>query len=149
MGKRENYSAKQTTLNIISQATTFLINMAIGFFLTPYIASHFEYGANGFVQLSSSFISYATLITSAINSMAGRFIAVSYFKKDEENVLKYYSSVMIANIFLVVLLYVENVVMVVQVYQELEVLDQIIYLRQYMNVLCIENMEVKDVVITT
>ncbi len=104
MGNKDNYSAKQTTLNIISQAATFLINMAIGFFLTPYIASHFEYGANGFVQLSSSFISYATLITSAINSMAGRFIAVSYFKKDEENVLKYYSSVMIANIFLVVLL---------------------------------------------
>lgn len=104
MGKRENYSAKQTTLNMISQVATFLINMAIGFFLTPYIVKHVGAEANGFVQLSSQFISYATLLTTALNSMAGRFIAVSYFKKEEENVLKYYSSVMIANIFLVVVL---------------------------------------------
>ncbi len=104
MGKRENYSAKQTTLNMISQVATFLINMAIGFFLTPYIVKHVGTEANGFVRLSSDFISYATLITSAINSMAGRFIAVSYFKNEEENVLKYYSSVVIANIFLVAIL---------------------------------------------
>lgn len=104
MGKRENYGAKQTVLNMISQVATFLINMAIGFFLTPYIVKQVGVEANGFVQLSAQFISYATLITSALNSMAGRFIAVSYFKKEEENVLKYYSSVLIADIVLVAIL---------------------------------------------
>ena len=98
------FGAKQTTLNMISQVASFLVNMVIGFFLTPYIVEHVGPEANGFVQLSSQFISYATLITTAINSMAGRFIAISYFKSEQDNVLKYYSSVMIANIVLCLIL---------------------------------------------
>ncbi len=98
------FGAKQTTLNMISQVVSFVINMFIGFFLTPYIVKQLGEEANGFVQLSSQFVSYASLITSAVNSMAGRFIAVSFFKKEEENVLKYYSSVMGANILLCLIL---------------------------------------------
>ncbi len=102
--KKVEFGARQTTLNMISQVAAFVINMVIGFFLTPYIVKHVGAEANGYVQLSSQFISYATLITTAINSMAGRFIAVSYFKNERENVLKYYSSVMFANVFLCLIL---------------------------------------------
>lgn len=93
------FGAKQTTLNLITQVISFVVNMLIGFFLTPFIVNNIQVGY-GFISLSSNFISYATLITTAINSMAGRFIAISYFKKEEENVLKYYSSVFFANVFL-------------------------------------------------
>ncbi len=96
---KATFGVKQTSINMVTQIIAFAVNMLIGFFLTPYIVENVQSG-NGFITLSSNFISYATLITTAINSMAGRFIAISYFKKEEENVLKYYSSVFFANIFL-------------------------------------------------
>lgn len=97
--KKAEFGVKQTSINMITQVISFVVNMLIGFFLTPYIVENIQSG-NGFITLSSNFISYATLITTAVNSMAGRFIAVSYYKKDTENVLKYYSSVFFANVFL-------------------------------------------------
>ena len=97
--KKVKFGTKQTSINMITQMLSFAINMLIGFFLTPYIVENVQSG-NGFITLSSNFISYATLITTAINSMAGRFIAISYFRDEKENVLKYYSSVFFANVFL-------------------------------------------------
>ena len=102
--KKSQFSAKQTSINMISQVIAFVINMAISFFLTPFIKSNLQTGAYGFVTLSANFISYATLITTAINSMAGRFIAVAYYKGDKEDVVKYYSSVIVANVVLCFLL---------------------------------------------
>lgn len=110
--KRVQFGVKQTSLNMISQVAAFVVNMVIGFFLTPYIVKHVGVEANGYVQLSSQFISYASLITTAINSMAGRFIAVSFFKNDEEEVLKYYSSVMFANIFLCLILSIPAAILI-------------------------------------
>ena len=98
------FGAKQTSLNMISQVIAFVINMAISFFLTPFIKKNLPTGAYGFVTLSANFISYATLITTAVNSMAGRFIAVAYYKGDKEDVVKYYSSVIVANVVLCFLL---------------------------------------------
>lgn len=100
----KQFSSKQTTLNMISQIIAFVINLAIGFFLTPYIKKNLPTGSYGFVTLSASFISYASLITTAVNSMAGRFIAVAYYKGDKEDVVKYFSSVLVANIVLCFLL---------------------------------------------
>lgn len=96
---KAEFGTKQTSINMIAQIISFVVNMVIGFFLTPYIVKNVPSG-NGFITLSSNFVTYATLITTAINSMAGRFIAVSYFRKEQDNVLKYYSSVFFANVFL-------------------------------------------------
>ncbi|MBR2336565.1 MAG: hypothetical protein IKA61_01275 [Clostridia bacterium] len=98
------FGAKQTSINMISQIISFAINLAISFFLTPFIIAKLGQEAYGFVGLSANFISYATLITTAINSMAGRFIAVAYYKGDKEDVVKYYSSVIVANVALCFLL---------------------------------------------
>ncbi len=101
---RSQFGGKQTSINMISQVISFAVNMAISFFLTPFITENLPEGSYGFVGLSSNFISYATLITTAVNSMAGRFIAVAYYKGDKEDVVKYYSSVIVANVVLCFLL---------------------------------------------
>ena len=97
---------------MITQVISFAVNMLIGFFLTPYIVEHVQSG-NGFITLSSNFISYATLITTAINSMAGRFIAISYFRDEKENVLKYYSSVFFVNVFLCLIFTIPVILLIV------------------------------------
>jgi len=68
---------KKTMLSLISSLIAMALTMVISFFLSPYIVSNFGAEANGFTQLANNFVNYATLITIALNSMAGRFITIS------------------------------------------------------------------------
>ena len=71
---------KQLLLNITSSLLTFIVGLGVNFFLTPFIVKHLGVEAYGFVNLSNNIISYAGLITVALNAMASRFIAISYCK---------------------------------------------------------------------
>ena len=90
---------KQLVINIVAQVLAFAVNIGIGFFLTPYIIKTVGSTAYGFVGLANNFVSYVQILTTALNSMAGRFIAISYYKNEMEDVKKYYTSVLFANVF--------------------------------------------------
>ncbi len=96
----EASSAKRLSINIIAQLIAFVVNIGIGFFLTPYIIKTVGGTAYGFVGLANNFVGYVQILVTALNSMAGRFIAISYYKEDYDNVKKYYTSVFFANLFL-------------------------------------------------
>lgn len=91
---------KRLAINMIAQIVSFVTNFIISFLLTPFIVKYIGKEANGFVGLANNFISYATIVTTALNSMAGRFITISVHKKEYEDVKKYYSSVFFANVFI-------------------------------------------------
>ncbi len=102
---RVNNSQKtQTAINIITGIFALVFNMGVSFFISPYIVKTLGEEANGFTQLANNFVTYASLITIAFNSMAGRFISVCYHKNDMEGVNKYFSSTMICNVVITVLL---------------------------------------------
>lgn len=100
---------KQIVINIISSLIAFVVNLIINFFLSPYIVKNLGEEVNGFVQLANNFIMYASLITVALNSMAGRFISISYHKKDYDSANKYYSSLIIGNLIIILLLIVPSI----------------------------------------
>ena len=85
---------KQLTINLVSSILAFIINMGISFFLTPYITKNIGVEAYGFVSLGTQFINYASLVTIALNSMAGRFITIEIHKKNWESANKYFNSVL-------------------------------------------------------
>lgn len=91
---------KRLVINILATIIAFVVNMGISFFLTPYVVEHIGVESNGFVSLANSFVSYAQLLTVALNSMAGRFITVKMHQNDKDGASKYFSSVIIANIIL-------------------------------------------------
>lgn len=91
-------SNKQMTLNLSATLIVFILNISINFFLSPYIVSVLGVEANGFIQLANNFVSYVTIITMALNSMASRFITVSFHKNDNQKANEYYSSVFVGNI---------------------------------------------------
>ena len=86
----------------------FAIVLSIGttFFLSPYIVETLGEEANGFTQLAGNFVNYASLITLALNSMAGRFITMHYYKGEIDKSNQFYSSIMIANVAIILLLIV-------------------------------------------
>ncbi len=90
---------KQTGINFIAQVVAFAINFCISFFLTPFIIENIGVEANGFVTLANNFVEYAQLFTVALNSMAGRFITIKMHQEKFEDANKYFTSVVIANLF--------------------------------------------------
>lgn len=95
---------KQLAINLISSLVTFLLGIGISFFLTPFIVRNLGASAYGFVGLSMQVINYTSLITLALNSMAGRFITIAYIQSRFNDANKYFSSVFYSNIFLSVLI---------------------------------------------
>lgn len=91
---------KRLAINMIAQIVSFIVSSCISFFLTSYIVNKVSTEAYGFVGLATNFVSYAQLVTIALNSMAGRFITVKIHQKDDEGANKYFTSVMYANILL-------------------------------------------------
>ncbi len=81
-----------------AQIIAFITNILIGFFLTPFIIKHIGREAYGFVGLAGNFIGYAAIITTALNSMAGRFITISIHREQYNEANQYFTSVLISNI---------------------------------------------------
>ena len=95
---------KQFVINLTASITTFLVGMGISFLLTPYIVGDLGAAAYGFVGLSTNIIDYTTLITIALNSMAGRFITICYTQGKIDDANKYFSSVFYSNLILATLI---------------------------------------------
>lgn len=97
-------SHKRTIVSIITGLFTVVTQAAVGFFLTPFIVKAMGEEANGFAQLANNFVMYAALLTTAFNSMGGRFLSVSYHRGEFEKAKQYYSSLVISNVAITLLL---------------------------------------------
>ncbi|WP_051536457.1 lipopolysaccharide biosynthesis protein [Ruminococcus flavefaciens] len=100
MKEREMSRNKQLFVNLIASFMSYVITFGISFFLSPYIVRKVGVEAYGFVSLANNFVGYASLITIALDTLAGRFITIRIYEKDYEGANKYFSSVFIANSFI-------------------------------------------------
>lgn len=85
-------------ISLLANIIAFAVNMGINFFLTPYIVNHVGSEAYGFVSLANNFTSYALILTIALNSMTGRFMTIEYERHRINEVQRYFSSALFANI---------------------------------------------------
>ncbi len=88
------------TINMIASVVSFAVNVGINFFLTPYIVKELGTEAYGFIGLANNFVQYASIITSALNSMSGRFISIEYHKGNVDKASRFFSSVLVANLII-------------------------------------------------
>ena len=117
---------KRFFINSIAQFFSFAVGLGITFFLTPFIVEKLGADAYGFVGLASSFVSYAQLITTALNSMAGRFITISVHKGDIESARKYFSSVFGANLITVAILSIASIAIIFHLENIIHIPDNLI-----------------------
>lgn len=104
---------KRLIINLMANTLSFVISFGISFFLTPYITAAMGEEAYGFIALGNNFVSYATIITAALNSMAARFITVELYQGNDKEADEFFSSVLIANIVLTVVLAIPAVFVIV------------------------------------
>jgi len=98
-------------LNLFASLCQFAVGMGISFVLTPYIVRTVSVEAYGFVGLTNNMVGYASILTIALNSVAGRFITISWHKKNHEEAASIMSSVIVTNTAIaIVLLFIGGVV---------------------------------------
>lgn len=120
-------SSKRTIINVICSVMVLATNVVISFFLSPYIVKHIGVEANGFVTLANDFVSYASLIVLALNSMAARYITLSYVKKDYDKANLYYNSVFWGNLIIVAILILPAVYFIIRLESIINVPQDILF----------------------
>lgn len=101
---KERSSNRQLVLNFLAAIATYGVSLCVRFLLTPYIVNILGPEAYGFIGLTGEILGYSLLLTVALNSMAGRFITISYSSGNIEKARKYFTSVIFSNIFLAVII---------------------------------------------
>ena len=117
---------KRLAINMIATVFSFCVTMGINFILSPYIISTVGKEAYGFVGLANNFISYAQLVTLALNAMAGRFITIKIHQNDTEGANKYFTSVVIVNTLTAVTLLVPAIIIILNLNQIINVPQEIL-----------------------
>lgn len=104
---------KRIATNMIAQLVVFVINVVVSFVLTPYVTEHVGKEVYGFVNLAFQFTGYVSLLTTALNAMAGRYIIIAYSRKEYDKAKTYFSSVMAGNLILSIILLVPSICLIV------------------------------------
>lgn len=113
MIERKLSEKRQVIINMSASFVAYGATLFIGFFLSPYIVRTIGVEANGFVSLANNFVGYASLITLALNSLAGRYITISIVKGDIKEANRYFSSVFYANIVIASSLAIVGVLVII------------------------------------
>ena len=119
-------SNKRLVINMGATICSFIVTMGINFILSPYIISTVGKEAYGFVGLANNFISYAQLVTLALNAMAGRFITIKIHQRDTEGANKYFTSVVIVNILTAITLLIPGIIIILNLNQVINVPKEIL-----------------------
>lgn len=95
---------KQLSINLIANMASYSVNIIVSFFLTPYLIRVLGKEAYSFYPIANNFVQYMGIVTTALNSMASRFITIEIAKKNIHQANIYFSSVFYANIVLAAIL---------------------------------------------
>jgi O-antigen/teichoic acid export membrane protein len=98
---KEMGKSKALVINTIASIVTFAVGLGIAFFFTPYLTDTVGEEAYGFVSLGNNVINYITIVTIALNSVAGRFITIEYHKGNKKEASEYFTSVLAANLVII------------------------------------------------
>lgn len=113
-------------VNIIASIISLATSIGISFFLTPYIVEKIGEEAFGFIGLINNLISYTSIATIALNSMAGRFITIKFHQEDEKGANEYFNSVLISNILLAVVVAIISIVLLIRLDSLLDIPDNLV-----------------------
>lgn len=106
-------SKKQLAINLTTNTIAFAVQFGINFFFTPYLIRTVGKEAYSFFPLANSFISYTSIITIALNSMASRFITIKIQQNDNPGANTYFNSVLVGNTYIALFLTLPSILMVV------------------------------------
>lgn len=94
---------------------SFAINIGLTFVLTPYIVGKVGSEQYGFVALAYNMVNYVAIFTSALNSMASRYISIAINSNNKDQANIYFNSVLRANTIIALVLLLPSTLLTVYV----------------------------------
>lgn len=91
-----NTNNKRIARNMVFNVGVFVVNLCISFFLSPYLIRTVGKEAYSFYPLISNLVGYTSIITTAVGSMAGRFITMELYGGNKREAQGYFNSVLFA-----------------------------------------------------
>ena len=123
---KKHMNTKRLSINLISNIVQFAISLIISFFFTPYFVSAVGEVGYSFYSIACTCISYFTVITSAVTSMASRHITIAYHNGEKEKVQQYYSTVFYATSLISFLLGIIIVIFVCRIDSLLDIPPELV-----------------------
>ncbi|MCR5308534.1 MAG: MATE family efflux transporter [Bacilli bacterium] len=114
-------SKKQMVVNVISNLLVFVINAGISMLLTPFLISNIGKEAYSFYPISNTIVHYITIIATSLNTVGCRYISISIFQKKNEEANRYYSSMIISDFILSLVLLIPSFIFVLFINKFLDV----------------------------
>ena len=96
----EKSNNKRLAINMIANIVSYSSTLLISFVLTPYLINTLGKEAYSFYPLANNFVSYMTILTNALNSMASRYITMALTKKEIDKANSYFSSILFSNVIM-------------------------------------------------
>ena len=127
MRKNDLSENRKLIVNLFSSKIAFGVNLVIGFYLSPYIVKNLGVEANGFIALANNFITYASLVTIALNSMAGRFITIQIHQNNYEKANKYYNAVFGGNLITAAILVIPAIISIIKLEYLINIPNNLIF----------------------
>lgn len=90
--------------NLLGNAGSFVVSLAIGVWMTPYLISHLGVATYGLVPLATNITSYMAIITVALSGSVGRFLAVDIAGDDVESANRTFNTSLLASLALAIAL---------------------------------------------
>lgn len=107
--KNEN---KRLAINMIANVVSYSSTLIVSFVLTPYLINTLGKEAYSFYPLANNFVSYMTILTNALNSMASRYITMALTKKELDKANTYFSSILFSNVIMAGILLIPMLIIV-------------------------------------
>lgn len=95
---------KRLSINLASNILSYLVATVLSFLITPFLVRNLGKEIYGFYGIANSFVNYITIIATALNSMAAKYITVEYVRGNEQQARKYYSSIFFSNVIMCLVL---------------------------------------------
>ena len=98
MSNNKSISKKQISINLVANVISYSSNIVISFVLTPFLIDALGKDVYSFYPIANNIVSYLSILTAALNTMASRFFTVEIVNGNEKEANKYYSSVLASNV---------------------------------------------------
>jgi membrane protein EpsK len=77
---------KQFLRNLLINGINFLVNVAVGLLMPPFLVQKFGIGVFGIVQVAISMATYVSLLSTSLNQANNRFVSISIISGDMQKI---------------------------------------------------------------
>ena len=95
---------KRLSINLVANLLSYGIATVLSFCLTPFLVRNLGKEIYGFYGIANSFVSYITVVSVALNSMAAKYITVELINGNKNKAKQYYTSIFFSNVVLCLIL---------------------------------------------